>query len=188
MELVELPSGRTTIGCKWVFKVKYNCDGRVERFKGHLVAKRYAQKHGIDYDKTFSPAVQFSSIRALLAYAIHSDMLIHQMDVVTAFLNGKLEEEIYMEQPDGCIKPGKEHLVCKLHKSLYSLKQSPRCWNTAFRKYMKPIHFKQGTADPCIYIKASSTLAIVAVYVDDLIVITSTAEEMQHIKKIHIEV
>ena len=77
-------------------------------------------------------------------------MLIHQMDVVTAFLNGKLEEEIYMEQPDGYVHPGKEHLVCKLQKSLYGLKQSPRCWNTAFREFMEQIHFKQSAADPCI--------------------------------------
>ena len=182
-ELVELPSGRNAIGCKWVFKVKYDCEGRVERFKGRLVAKGYAQKYGIDYDETFSPVVRFSSIRALLAYAVQNDMLIHQMDVITAFLNGKLEEEIYMEQPDGYIQPGQEHLVCKLQKSLYGLKQSPRCWNTAFRKYMELIQFNQGTADPCIYIRESGTVAIVVVYVDDLIIITSTAEEMQHIKK-----
>lgn len=109
-------------------------------------------------------------------------MLIHQMDVVTAFLNGKLEEEIYMEQPEGYIQPGQENLVCKLQKSLYGLKKSPRCWNTAFREYMELIHFSQSTADPCIYIKAADTLAIVAVYVDDLILMTSTADEMQQIK------
>ena len=142
-KLVELPRDRKAIGCKWVFKVKYDCESRVERFKGRLVAKGYAQKYGIDYDETFSPVDRFSSIRALLAYAIQNNMLIHQMDVVTAFLKGKLEEEIYMEQPDGYIQPGQEHLVCKLQKSLYGLKQSPRCWHTAFRKYMDGIHFNQ---------------------------------------------
>ena len=182
-KLVELPSGRKPIGCKWVFKVKYGSDGKVERFKGRLVAKGYAQQYGIDYEETFSPVVRFSSIRLLLAYAVQNDMLVHQMDVVTAFLNGKLEEEIYMEQPDGYIQPGKEHLVCKLQKSLYGLKQSPRCWNTAFREFMTLLQFKQSTADPCIYVKVTDTIAVVAVYVDDLIVMTKTAEEMQQIKE-----
>ena len=181
--LVELPSGRKPIGCKWVFKVKYGNDGNVERFKARVVAKGYAQKYGIDYEETFSPVVRFSSIRTLLAYAVQNEMLIHQMDVVTAFLNGKLEEEIYMEQPDGYVHPGKEHLVCKLQKSLYGLKQSPRCWNTAFREFMEQIHFKQSTADPCIDVRTVDVMAIIAVYVDDLIVMTKTLEEMQQIKK-----
>ena len=124
-DLVELPDGRKPIGCKWVFKVKHTSDGKVERFKARLVAKGYAQKYGIDYDETFSPVVRFSSIRALLAFAVQNDMLIHQMGVVTAFLNGELKEEIYMQQPDGYLQPGKEELVCKLKKSLYGLKQSP---------------------------------------------------------------
>ena len=126
-DLVELPNGRTSIGCRWVFKIKHQINGRVERFKGRLVAKGYAQKYGIDYDETFSPVVRFSSIRALLAFAVQNGMLIHQMDVETAFLNGNLDEEIYMDQPEGYGIPGKEHLVCKLKKSLYGLKQSSRC-------------------------------------------------------------
>jgi len=136
-KLVELPSNRKPIGCKWVFKVKYGSDGKIERFKARLVAKGYAQKYGIDYNETFSPVVRFSSIRALLAYAVQNDLLVHQMDVVTALLNGNLEEEIYMEQPDGYSHPGKEKLVSKLQKSLYGLKQSPRCWNTAFQEFME---------------------------------------------------
>ena len=89
-DLVELPSGRTSIGSKWVFKVKYKSDGTVERFKAQLVAKGYAQQPGVDYDETFSPVVKFRSIRALLALAVQHDLLLHQMDVVTAFLNGTL--------------------------------------------------------------------------------------------------
>ena len=95
--LVESPSGRKPIGYMWAFKVKYGNDGNVERFKACVVAKGYVQKYGIDYEETISPVVRFSSIRTLLAYAVQNEMLIHQMDVVTAFLNGKLEEEIYME-------------------------------------------------------------------------------------------
>ena len=125
-KLVELPPGRKAIGCKWVFKLKHDVDGRVERFKARLVAKGYAQKYGIDYDEIFSPVVRFSSIRFLLAFAVQHDLLIHQMDVKTAFLNGKLNEEIYMQQLEGYVKPGEEHLVCKIEKSLYGLKQSSR--------------------------------------------------------------
>ena len=115
-ELVGLPPGRKAVGCKWVFKLKHAGDGTVERFKARLVAKGYAQKYGIDYDETFSPVVRFSSIRFLLAFAVQNDLLIHQMNVETAFLKGKLDEEIYMQQPEGYVKPGEEHLVCKLEK------------------------------------------------------------------------
>ena len=101
--------------------------GEVERFKGHLVAKGYSQRYGIDYDETFPPVVRLSSLRTLLAYAVQKKMLIHQMDVVTAFLNGELGEEIYMQQPEGYVEPGSEDMLCKLKKSLYGIKQSPRC-------------------------------------------------------------
>ena len=115
-ELVELPTNRKTVGCKWVFKVKYGEHGEVDRFEGRLVAKGYSQKYGVDYDETFSPVFRFSSLRILLAYSVQKNMLIHQMDVTTAFLNGDLEEEIYMEQPEGYVVSGKEHMVCKLKK------------------------------------------------------------------------
>ena len=163
--------------------MKYGSDGRVERFKGRLVAKGFAQKYGIDYDETFSPVVRFSSIWALLAYAVQNDTLIHQMDVVTAFLNGKLDEEIYMQQPDGYVKPGREHDVCKLKKSLYGLKQSPWCWNKALQEYLESIYFKQSTTDPCVYVRTAPTMTITAVYVDDLILITKAEEEMQEVKE-----
>jgi len=175
-DLVELPDGEKPIGCKWVFKVKHRSDGRVERFKGRLVAKGFSQRRGIDYFETYSPVVRFSSIRALIAFAVQNGMCIHQMDVVTAFLNGDLHEDIYMQQPDGYIQPGSEHLVCKLKKSLYGLKQAPRCWNIRFHKYMESLGFKQ-TVDPCVYIRTGNTIAIVAVYVDDLILITKTPKK-----------
>ena len=182
-ELVELPSGRKPVGCKWVFKTKRDCNGKVERYKARLVAKGYTQKHGVDYDETFSPVVRYSSIRALLAFAVQNKMLIHQMDVVTAFLNGTLEEEIYMEQPPGYVREGREQLVCKLKKSLYGLKQSSRCWNTVFKNHMESINFNQCSAEPCIFVRREGKdLSIIAVYVDDLIVITSTPQLMKNIK------
>ena len=185
-DLVELPDGEKPIGCKWVFKLKHASDGTVERFKGRLVAKGFAQTYGIDYFETYSPVVRFSSIRALIAFAVQNDMLIHQMDVVTAFLNGDLHEDIYMQQPDGYVQPGSEHLVCKLKKSLYGLKQAPRCWNMAFQKYMESNRFRQTTADPCVYVRTGNTTATVAAYVDDLILITKTPEEMEELKSVMI--
>ena len=179
--LVELPAGRRAIGCKWVFKLKYDVDGRVERFKARLVAKGYAQKYGIDYDEIFSPVVRFSSIRLLLAFAVQHDFLIHQMDVETAFLNGKLDEEIYMQQPEGYVKPGEEHLVCKLEKSLYGLKQSSRCWNKAFRESVETLGFTQASADPCVFIRKKDTLTIIAVHVDDLMILAQNILEMQRL-------
>ena len=180
--LVELPAGRRAIGCKWVFKLKYDVDGRVERFKARLVPKGYAQKYGIDYDEIFSPAVRFSSIRPLLAFAVQHDFLIHQMDVETAFLNGKLDEEIYMQQPEGYVKPGEENLVCKLEKSLYGLKQSSRCWNKAFRESVETLGFTQASADPCVFIRKKDTLTIIAVHVDDLMILAQNILEMQRLK------
>ena len=110
-------------------------------------------------------------------------MIIHQMGVVTTFLNGKLEEEIYMRQPEGYVKPGSENLVCRLNKSLYGLKQSPRCWNSVLNSYLLELSFKQSDADPCIYIKnANDTKIVLAVYVDDLIIMTDTESDMTDIK------
>ena len=183
-KLVKLPTGRKPVGCKWIFKTKRTSEGKVERYKARLVAKGYTQKPGEDYDETFSPVVRYSSIRTLLAFAIQNGMIIHQMDVVTAFLNGTLDEDIYMEQPPGYIKKGEEHLVCKLKRSLYGLKQSSRCWNTVFKQYMESINFKQCTADPCIFVTGEEAdLTIVAVYVDDLIVIAKTPETIKKIKE-----
>ena len=105
------------------------------------------------------------------------------MDVVTAFLNGTLEETVYMQQPDGYVQQGNQHLVRKLNKSLYGLKQSPRCWNHVFTEFMKSIGFTQSSADPCIYVRSADTLSIVAAYVDDLIMATRTDEEMQEVKQ-----
>uniref|UniRef100_A0A2N9HW07 CCHC-type domain-containing protein n=1 Tax=Fagus sylvatica TaxID=28930 RepID=A0A2N9HW07_FAGSY len=128
-ELTELPKGKKPIGCKWVFKKKEAVSEKEgERFKARLVAKGYSQRHGIDYDEVFSPVVRHTSIRAVLALVADQDLELEQLDVKTAFLHGNLEEEIFMEQPEGFKQPGTENLVCRLKKSLYGLKQSPRQW------------------------------------------------------------
>ena len=144
----------------------------------------YTQKHGISCDETFSPVVKFQSIRVLVTVAVQNDLLLHQMDVVTTFLNGTLEEEIYMHQPDGYIQQGQEHLLCKLKKSLYGLKKSPHCWNKVLTEFMKSVGFEQISADPCIYVRDTYALSIIAVYVDDLIIAAKTEEEMRQVKQL----
>ena len=125
-ELLDLPPSAKPFGCKWIFKRKLKQDGSIEKYKARLVAKGFKQMNDVDYFDTFSPMIRITSIRVLIALASIHNLVIHQMDVKTAFLNGDLEEEIYMEQPENCVVPGKEKKVCKLVKSLYELKQSPK--------------------------------------------------------------
>ena len=179
-DLVEPPENAKVIESRWVFKVKNDCNGNVERYKARLVAKGYSQVKGIDYNETFSPVVRFLTVRALLASGVQQKKLIHQMDVTTAFLNGKLEEDVYMYQPEGYVKAGKERLVCKLNKSLYGLKQAPRCWNKELNIFLSDIGYSQSAADPCVYLKDGN---IIAIYVDDLIVMTDSEDEMISIKR-----
>ena len=115
-DLVKASNGIKPVGCKWVYKRKRGIDGKVETFKVRLVAKGYAQKEGIDYDETFSPVAMLKSIRILLSITAHFNYEIWQMDVKTVFLNGNLEEEIYMTQLEGFIAKNQEHMVCKLKR------------------------------------------------------------------------
>jgi hypothetical protein len=120
--LVPLPIDRKPVSCKWVFKIKQSANGEVEQYKARLVARGFTQTYGVDYNETFALVAKLTSIRCILALATLEDIKIHQMDVKTAFLNDELEEEIYMEQPQGFVHQGGEHLVCKFHKSLYGFK------------------------------------------------------------------
>ena len=157
--LVELPKDRKAIGSKWVYKIKTGADRNVERYKARLIAQGFSQKYGADYDETFCPVVRLESVRGLIALAVQCGLKLHQIDVTTAFLNGELEEEVYMRQLEGFAAKGKEHLVCKLKKSIYGLKQSPRCWNTALDCQLKQMGFRQSESDPCIYEEARYLLA-----------------------------
>jgi hypothetical protein len=125
-KLVELPPTKKPIGCKWVYHTKFKSDGSIDKYKARLVAKGYAQKEGIDYEETFAPTAKLITIKMLLALATQFGWQVHQMDIKSAFLNGDLQEEVYMEQPEGFAVEGKEKLVCKLVKALYGLKQAPQ--------------------------------------------------------------
>lgn len=164
--LVDLPAGEKVIDNRWVYKVKINPDESLERFKARLVAKGFTQKYGINYTETFSPVVRFTSIRSILAVAAKNKMTLKQFDIKTAFLNGELEDNIFMKQPIG-FSDG-TNKVCKLLKSLYGLKQASRCWNQKFTCFIKDFKFVQSDADPCVFIrKVNGETILLAIYVDD---------------------
>lgn len=177
--LVPLPPGRRPVGFKWVFKVKRNADGTVERYKARGVARGFSQQEGIDYEETFAPVAKFTSFRLLFAMAAAEGLPVSQVDIVTAFLNGDIDEEIYMQQPHGYEVAGKENYVCRLHKSLYGLKQAARCWNIKMHEAMVELGFMRIEADRCVYVKLSDDgKTVVAVHVDDMLVAASTAQRL----------
>lgn len=174
-ELTNLPLGRNPIKAKWVFKVKE--DGR---YKARLVAKGCSQKYGIDYDETYSPVVRYASIRLLMALAVQRDLNIYQMDAVTAFLQGDLEEDIYMRQPEG-FDDGSGR-VCKLNRSIYGLKQSGRLWNIKLDQALYRFGLKRAKNDPCIYFNSKLTIFI-TIYVDDFLILYKNDKELNEIRK-----
>ncbi|KAK8665988.1 hypothetical protein V6N13_006141 [Hibiscus sabdariffa] len=181
--LVEPPEGIKPIGCKWVFKKKTDMDGNVQTYKGRLVAKGFRQIHDVDYDETFSPVAMFKSIRILLAIAAFHDYEIWQMDVKTAFLNGKLEEDVYMTQPEGFVTPENVGKVCKLQRSIYGLKQASRSWNLRFNDAIKEFGFIRNEDEPCVYKKFSgSIVSFLILYVDDILIIGNDIPTLQSIK------
>ena len=149
-ELVDIPPGNKQIGYKWIFKRKLKVDGSIDKYKARLVAKGYRKKEGLDYFDTYFPVSRITSIRMLIAIASLNNMEIHHMDVKTAFLNGELHEEIYMEQQEGFVVQSQENKVCKLVKSLYGLKQTPKQWHEKFDHTMLSLGFKFNECDKCV--------------------------------------
>jgi transposase InsO family protein len=173
-DLVDLPPGANLVGCKWIYKVKLRANGEIDRYIARLVAQGFSQKPGVDFDEVYAPVAKYKSIRTLLAIGNQFDLEIHQMDVVAAYLNGDISEDIYMKQPDGFISKNFPNKVCKLNRSLYGLKQSGRCWNEKIDRYLKSQGYQQSDADPCIYHRTKNVggrmvLLYIGVYVDDTI-------------------
>jgi hypothetical protein len=182
-ELTDLPRGCKPLGYKWIFKRKLKADGSIDKYKARLVVKGYRQTEGLDYFDTYSPVTRITSIRMLIAFAALNNLEIHQMDVKTAFLNGDLDEEIYMEQPEGFRVPGQEEKVCKLVKSLYGLKQAPKQWHEKFDNVMISNGFQINECDKCVYIKECNRgYVIVCLYVDDMLIIGSNKEIIKSTK------
>ena len=171
-ELVKRPDPRkhNIIGTKWIYRNKQDENGLVVRNKARLVAQGYTQVEGIDFDETFAPVARLEAIRILLAYANHHDITLYQMDVKSAFLNGKLEEEVYVAQPPGFEDPKNPDKVFRLNKALYGLKQAPRAWYDTLKEFLMKKGFKPGSLDPTLFTKSyDGELFVCQIYVDDII-------------------
>jgi hypothetical protein len=155
------------------------------RYKARLVVKGFRQRKGIDFDEIFSPVVKMSSIRVVLSLAASLDLEIEQMDVKTAFLHGDLEEEIYMEQPEGFKVKGKEDYVCRLKKSLYGLKQAPRQWYKKFESVMEEQGYRKTTSDHCVFVQKfpDEDFIILLLYVDDMLIVGMNSSRIDRLKK-----
>ena len=184
-ELTSLPEGRSVIGGRWVYSLKCNPNGE-DKFKARYVAKGYTQVSDVDYHETFSPTARITSVRMLIQLAVQNDMVVHQMDVKTAYLNAPIDCEIYVKQPDGFEIDGKngEKLVCKLKKSLYGLKQSGRNWNNMLHKHLIDENFEHSLADPCVYyIITEESVTIIIIWVDDIIIAASSESLVNKFKR-----
>uniref|UniRef100_H3GT68 Reverse transcriptase Ty1/copia-type domain-containing protein n=2 Tax=Phytophthora ramorum TaxID=164328 RepID=H3GT68_PHYRM len=183
-KLVDIPSDKKAIGCKWVFRIKRDPSGKIIKFKARLVAKGFTQRPGVDYTETFAPVARKESINTAVAIAAEEDMEAENVDVDTAFLYGDVEEELYMDQPDGFedqVNPTKK---CLLMQALYGTKQAARQWNSKLNKHLEGQGFHRSAADPCVYVRRSdSKFSIIIVYVDDLMIFSRTKAEIGEIKK-----
>ncbi|CAI7857145.1 unnamed protein product [Closterium sp. NIES-54] len=179
-ELVELPEGRKAITSKWLFKIKSDADGKIERYKSRLVAKGYQQKEKVDYKELFAPVVKPTTLRTLLAGAAIKGWVVKQMDVTTAFLNGDLEEEIFMAQPEG-FDDGSGR-VLRLKKALYGLKQAPRQWYLKLRGVLEEIGFTPSTADHSLFMLGEGEQrSFMVVYVDDILIFSPSSDLVKEV-------
>ncbi|GJR80950.1 retrovirus-related pol polyprotein from transposon TNT 1-94 [Tanacetum coccineum] len=176
-ELVPPLDKAFVITLKWIYKVKLDELGGILKNKARLVARGYRQEEGIDFEESFAPVARLEAIRIFLAFAAHMNMVVYQMDVKTAFLNGNLREEVYVSQPDGFVDPDKPNYVYKLKKALYGLKQAPRAWYDMLSSFLISNDFSKGSVDPTLFIRREGKeLLLVQIYVDDIIFAASTPE------------
>jgi len=170
-ELTDLPEGQKTIGVKWIYKTKLNEKGEIDKFKARLVVKGYNQEYGVDYQEIFAPVARQDTIRLVVSLAAQNSWPIFQLDVKSAFLNGELIEQVYIEQPPGYVIKGDEHKVYKLKKALYGLKQALRAWYNCIEAYFEKAGFNKCPYEHTLFIKSreGGKILIVCIYVDDLI-------------------
>ncbi|OMO72757.1 hypothetical protein CCACVL1_17615 [Corchorus capsularis] len=176
-QLVNNLENKKPIGVKWVYKTKLNSDGSINKLKTTLVVKGYAQHFAVDFNETFAPVARLDTIRLLLALAAQNKWKVYQLDVKSAFLNGFLQEEIYVEQPDDFKVKGNEYKVYLLKKALYGLKQAPRAWYDRINAHLLQCGFQRSPSEPTLYIRSvEADLLIVSLYVDDLLVLGSNQD------------
>ena len=172
------------MGCRWVFSIKYKADGSIDRYKARLVAKGFTQTHGIDYSETFSPVAKLNTVRVLLSLTTNLDWPLHQLDVKNAFLQGNLDEEVYMEVSPGYTGSIETKIVCKLERASYGLKQSPRAWFGRFSSAMRKYGYRQSNSDHTLFLKhRQSKVTALIVYVDDMIITGDDAEEISRLQE-----
>lgn len=180
-DLVPKPENTCIIGSKWVYSVKLNSDGSLDRYKARLVAQGYKQEYGIDYEETFAPVAKMTSVRVLIAISAKNNWTIFQMDVKNAFLHGHLKELVYMKPPPGYTSD--PSIVCRLRKSLYGLKQAPRAWFERFREVILAADFTQSEQDYSLFIKSyNHKKTFLLVYVDDILITGDDAQGIQNLK------
>jgi hypothetical protein len=182
-EICDCLVGCKLVGCKWIFKKKLKPDGTIDKYKARLVAKRFTQKEGEDFFYTYSPVTRLTTICVLVALAASHGLLIHQIDVKTDFLNGELDEEIYMQQPNGFVAPSQENKVCRLQKSLCGLKQAPKQWHEKFDRTMTLAGFVVNEADTCVYYRFGGVEGVVlCLYVDDILIFGTNISVINDVK------
>ncbi|GKC72140.1 retrovirus-related pol polyprotein from transposon TNT 1-94 [Tanacetum coccineum] len=183
-KLVPLPIGKTSIGNKWVYKIKHKADGAIERYKARLVAKGFNQKEGIDYTKTYAPVAKMVTVKTLLNIAVQSGWIIEQIDVNNAFLHGDLHEDVYMKISQGYTYNLPPNTVRKLTKSLYGLKQANRQWFEKLTTFLLSIGFKQSYVDTSLFtLSTSQSFITLLVYVDDILIAGNNKGLIHNIKQ-----
>lgn len=205
--IVKRPPNRSIVGSRFVLRNKFTENGEIERRKARIVAKGYSQRPGLDFHATFAPVARMGSIRMITALAAQLDMEIHHVDVTTAYLNGVLQEEIYMELPPHLInvlerlaqREGdsntrtkaaymldqiqKGDIVCKLHKALYGLRQAGRCWHTNLDAVLKNYGATNSSSDPCVYYKGQGEdIILIGTYVDDIVIVARDPKKIEELK------
>ena len=172
--LVPPPSGRNIVGSRWVFKLKHKADGSVDKYKARLVAQGFTQRYGLDYLDTYSPVVKHATVRLVLTLAMSRNWSVRQLDISNAFLHGVLEETAYMRQPPGFEDSNHPDYVCKLHKSIYGLKQSPRAWYSRLSDMLRQLRFVAAKTDTSLFVFHHGGITVyLLVYVDDIVVVSS---------------
>ena len=177
-EPVELPSGRKAIGCRWVFKLKRKADGAVDKYKARLVAKGFSQRPGLDFGQVFAPTARWAALRAIFALVALEDLDMYSVDVSNAFLNGELDHEVYMQQPEGFESHFGHGTVLQLRRALYGLKQAGHQWHKKLDEVLTASEFKLVRCDNSIWVyQRDSTRIIVPVYVDDMTIVCKSRSE-----------
>ncbi|KAL9253849.1 Retrovirus-related Pol polyprotein from transposon RE1-like protein [Drosera capensis] len=169
--LVSHPVTKNVVDCRWVYKIKYNSDGSMDRYKARLVALRNHQREGLDFHETFCPVVKPTTVRLVFSFAVSIQWVVRQLDIKNAFLHGHLTEEVYMRKTSVFIHPTLSSHMCRLHKALYGLRQAPRAWLHRFSNFLLRSGFTQAKSDSSMFVyRRHSQILILLLYVDDIVV------------------